>query len=46
MALSLTEGGHIEQGRQTHVHRGPNEHHGRPFKGPETLYKLLEHIVK
>jgi len=36
----------IVQGRQTHVHRGQNQHHGRPLKGPETLYKLLEHSVK
>jgi len=25
---------------------GPHSHHGRPLKGPETLYKLLGHIVK
>jgi len=37
---------HLNQGCQTDVHRGPNQHHGHPLKGPETLYKLLEHIVK
>jgi len=37
---------HLVQGPQTHVHRGPHQRHGRPLKGPETLYKLLEHIIK
>jgi len=38
--------GSLGQRCQTHVHRGPNQHHGHPLKGPETLYKLLEHIGK
>jgi len=36
----------LVQGRQTHVHRGPNQHHGRSLKGPETRYELLEHSDK
>jgi len=36
----------LNQRCQTHFHRGPHQHHGRPLKGPETLYKLLEHIVR
>jgi len=34
-----------EQGGQTHFHHGPQQHHGHPLKGPETLYKL-QHIIK
>jgi len=31
------ESKHLQQGCQTYFHRGPQQHHGRPLKGPETL---------